>query len=85
MAEEQSKNATANNRQEPRPEWVEWFRDYSVPIVGILCILLGLVWQPAGGHQQDWTRGKDLLMYFEHCPSYWTRTSWFGGSSLSFP
>jgi hypothetical protein len=64
MADDQSKKVPLNHKREPHPEWVEWFRDYSVPIVGILFIGLLLCWANHYGLPADWTRGKDLTYVF---------------------
>lgn len=43
---------------------MEWFRDYSVPIVGSFVIGLLLCWANHYGSPADWTRGKDLTYVF---------------------
>lgn len=64
MADNQSKETALNTEREPHPELVEWFRDYSVPIVGILFVGLLLCWANHYGLPADWTRGKDLTYVF---------------------
>lgn len=64
MADDQSNETAVTTDREPHPELVEWFRDYSVPIVGILVIGLLLCWASHYGSSEDWTRGKDLTYVF---------------------
>ena len=61
MAENES---LPDSDREPHPEFVEWSKDYSVPIVGILFIGLLLCWANHYGLPADWTRGKDLTYVF---------------------
>lgn len=64
MADDHSDQPSLDTGREPHPELVEWFRDYSVPIVGILFIGLLLCWANHYGSSADWTRGKDLTYVF---------------------
>ena len=44
---------------EPVPDWVKWFRDHSIPIAGVIAVLLVIcLLQPAS--RIDWAKAKDF-------------------------
>lgn len=46
--------------KEPRPEWVEWFKEHCIPICGVLMMLLGfslISHFPAG---TGWSKARDI-------------------------
>ena len=50
----------ALTKQEPHPEWTEWFKEHSVPICGVLLMLLvfSLVSHFRGG--TGWSKARDI-------------------------
>jgi hypothetical protein len=47
-------------KKEPQPEWTEWFKEHSVPICGVLLMLLAFSLVSHFRARTGWSKARDI-------------------------